>query len=75
MDLFAIQKLIKTNMGVSGQHNGNAWDFIQHAVTHLAVYYFWMHCEHQLGIDKSFQPFLDPEIKGSMVDTGLIDLT
>jgi hypothetical protein len=66
-------KLIKTNMGVLGHHNGNSWNFIQHAVTvthvqgvtHLAVYNFWMRCEHQLGIDESFQPFLDPEIKGS----------
>jgi hypothetical protein len=48
MDMFSIRKLIKSNMGVSGQHNGNAWDFIQRAmtvtcvkgVTHLAVYYF-----------------------------------
>jgi hypothetical protein len=83
MDLFAIRKLIKTNMGVSSQHNGNTWDFIQHAITvtrvksisHLAVYYFWMRCKHQPGIDESFQPFSDPEIKGSTVDMGLIDLT
>jgi hypothetical protein len=72
----------KTNMGVSGQHNGNAWDFIQCAVTvthlksvtHLAVYYFWMRCEHQPGIDESFQQFLDPEIKGSTIDIGNVDL-
>jgi hypothetical protein len=70
-------------MGVSRQHNGNAWDFIQRAmtvtrvkgVTHLAVYYFWMQCEHQPGIDESFQPFLDPEIKGSTVDIGKVVTT
>jgi hypothetical protein len=33
MDSFTICKLIKTNMGISRHHNGNAWDFIQHAVT------------------------------------------
>jgi hypothetical protein len=45
------------------------------SITHLAIYYFWMCCEQQPGIDKSFQPFLDPKIKGSTVDTGPIDLT
>jgi hypothetical protein len=44
-------------------------------VTHLAVYNFWMQCEHQLGIDASFQPFLDPEIKGSTVDIGNVETT
>jgi hypothetical protein len=70
-------------MGVSGQHNASAWDFIQQAVTvthikgvtHLAVYYFWIKCEHQLGIDASFQPFLGPEIKGSTVEIGKVETT
>jgi hypothetical protein len=34
-----------------------------------------MRCEHQLGIDESFQPFLDPEIKGSTVDVGEVVTT
>jgi hypothetical protein len=77
MDLFSIN----TNMGVSRQHNGNAWDFIQCAVMvtrvksvmHLGAYYFWMCWEHQPRIDESFQPFLDPEIKDSTVDIGNVD--
>jgi Cleft lip and palate transmembrane protein 1 (CLPTM1) len=83
MDLFSICTLIKTNMGASGQHNGNTWDLIQRAVTvtcmksvtHLAVYYFWMQCEHQPRIDESFQLFLDPEIKGSTIDIADVDLS
>jgi hypothetical protein len=34
-----------------------------------------MRCEHQLGIVESFQPFLDPEIKGSTVDVGDVETT
>jgi hypothetical protein len=44
-------------------------------VTHLAVYHFWNQCEHTLGINENFQPFLDPEIKGSTVNMVIIDLS
>jgi hypothetical protein len=73
MDFFAIRKIMKTNMTTSGTHESDPWNFIQQAikaskctgVTHVGMYYFFMRCENTPGIDESFQPFLNPENKGS----------
>ena len=72
--LFAIRRQMKTNMGKSGTHDNEPWNFVEGAMkkhtgfTKAAVYYFYMRCESVPDVDAVFQPFLDATIKGSSVD-------
>ena len=60
-------------MTASGTHKSNSWAFIDSAMrdftglTKLAVYYFWVQCEQNPGIDSVFSPFLDASLKGSSI--------
>ena len=71
--LFKIRRLMKKNMGQSGTHDNEAWNFVEAAMngfsgfTKVAVYYFYMRCEAVPDVDAVFQPFLDASLKGSSV--------
>jgi hypothetical protein len=74
--LFKVRRLMKKNMTQSGTHDNDPYNFVEIAMreftglTPIGVYYFYVRCEANKGIDDAFQPFLDNSLKGSSVDLG-----
>jgi hypothetical protein len=73
LNLFKVCRTMQGMMTTSGTHNNDPFNYIFAAMkgvpglTALAVYYFWIRCEQNEGIDNHFAPFLDPALKGSTV--------
>jgi hypothetical protein len=69
-NLFKIRKAMIDNMTKSGTHDNNPWNFVEAAMrqypgfTKISVYYFYMRCEENPGVEGQFITFLDETIKG-----------
>jgi hypothetical protein len=75
--LFQIRKKVKADMGQSGTHESDPYDFIVNAKKNVpggkslstyGIYYFYMRCDEYPGIDSKFSPTMPPALKGSSVD-------
>jgi hypothetical protein len=83
--LFRTRRKMRDNMTLSGTHDSDPWNFIDHAMNKIpggwqlpkvGVWYFYLRCEEFPDVDAAFQIFLDDGLKGSTTDviseTGLM---
>jgi hypothetical protein len=75
--LFRIRRKMKDNMTLSGTHDSDPWNFIDHAMNKIpggrrlpkvGVLYFYLRCQEFPDVDAAFQIFLDDGLKGSTTD-------
>ncbi len=66
--LFKIRHSIKDTMQKSRAEDKDPWNFVNAAMekstrmTKVAVYYFYMRCEHTPDLDSGFMPYLDKSL-------------
>jgi len=76
--LFEITKVMRANMTVSGMHESDTMEYVDHAIKKVkgcsrisrhSAYYFYIACEEFPNIEAKFTPLMVEELKGSSTDS------